>query len=310
MSVELSRLVLAQNSKSFALAAKLLPPESRDDAAVLYAYCRRADDAADDEAPLSVRTERVARLERELYSIYAGEAQSDPLLAAFQAVVERCHIPERYPRDLLEGLRTDLGVVRLRTLDELLLYSYRVAGTVGLMMCHVTGLRDARALENAVHLGIAMQLTNVCRDVEEDFRRGRVYLPASLLEECGAAALDPDFDRSLEPCRAALARAVKSLLSLAERYYASGDAGIPALPPRAALAVRAARLVYAGIGDELARRGYDVLAGRAVVSLRRKLGMLLRAAATELYVRAAALFAPRPLLGLGESHGRSISLHL
>jgi phytoene synthase len=310
MSVELSHRVLARHSKSFALAAKLLPPESRDDAAVLYAYCRRADDAVDDDAPPGVRRARVEQLKLELDSIYAGEEQSDPLLAAFQRVVQRRSIPEQYPRDLLAGLATDVAVVRFRTLDELLLYSYRVAGVVGLMMCHVTGLRDPRALENAVHLGIAMQLTNVCRDVDEDFRRGRVYLPASLLGECGAAGLDPDFDRSLAPYRSALGRVLKSLLALADRYYASGDAGIPALPPRAALAVRAARLVYSAIGDELARRRYDVLAGRAVVSLPRKLFLVLRAAATELFVRASAFVAPRPLLGLGESHGRSISLHL
>jgi phytoene synthase len=311
MSVELSHRVLSRHGKSFALAAKLLPPESRDDAAVLYAYCRRADDAVDDDdAPVAVRVARVEQLRRELDSVYAREEQSDPLLAAFQQVVQRRGIPVQYPRDLLAGLATDVSAVRFRTLDELLLYSYRVAGVVGLMMCHVTGLRDPRALENAVHLGIAMQITNVCRDVEEDFRRGRVYLPASLLREHGAAGMDPDFDGSLAPYRSALGRVLKSLLTLAERYYASGDAGIPALPPRAALAVRAARLVYAAIGDELARRRYDVLAGRAVVSFPRKLLLVLRAAATELCVRAGALVAPRPLLGPGESHGRSISLHL
>ncbi len=308
MSVELSRGVLARHSKSFALAARLLPPQSRDDAAVLYAYCRRADDAVDDEAPLVERFARLERLERELDAVYAGEDQREPLLAAFQQVVQRRRIPERYPRELLAGMRTDLERVRFRTLDELLVYAYRVAGVVGLMMCHVIGLRDSRALKNAVHLGIAMQLTNVCRDVEEDFRRGRVYLPACMLEECGAAGLDPDFDRSLVPYGRALGRVVQRLLALAERYYASGDAGIPALPPRAALAVRAARYVYAAIGRELARRRYDVLAGRAVVSLPMKLLLVLRATTAELFVRASAFIAPRP--PSGESHARSISLHL
>jgi phytoene synthase len=122
-----ARAVLAQNSKSFALAARLLPRACRDDVAVLYAYCRRADDAVDEAAP-GEASRSIERLRRELDSILAREAQSDPLLAAFQGVVVRYEIPEEYPRALLDGIASDVGRVRVTSVEELLLYSHRVAG--------------------------------------------------------------------------------------------------------------------------------------------------------------------------------------
>jgi phytoene synthase len=318
MSLEIAQSVLSHKSKSFALAAKLLPKAARDDAAILYAYCRRADDAVDEEGDARARADAVERLARELSAIYAGDALADPLLTAFQDLVRRRNIPEEYPCALLEGLRTDLGPVQLATSEELIVYSYRVAGVVGLMMCHVTGLSDPRALTNAVHLGIAMQLTNICRDVEEDFERGRLYLPATLLAECGAIGLDVELSSTLAPSaaelaphRMALSRVLDRLLALADRYYVSGDAGIPALPWRAALAVRAARLVYSAIGSEIRRQGCDVLAPRAVVSAWRKLALLARAAVTEFALRFVSLAARRPSVSQrGESHGDSISLRV
>jgi phytoene synthase len=155
----------------------------------------------------------------------------------------------------------------------------------------VFGVRDPRALGNANDLGIAMQLTNICRDVEEDFRRNRLYLPAHLLRAAGAPELAPPTG-DLARARPALARVVRELLALADRYYASGDAGIPALPFRVALAVRSARLVYAAIGREIAKRNHDVLAGRAVVPWFRKLGLVLRAVGGELVSRLRRRIAP------------------
>jgi len=130
-------------------------------------------------------------------------------------------------------------------------------------------VRDAATLRRAAELGIAMQLTNVCRDVAEDEQRGRVYVPASLL---GGAPL---------PTRApvAAAHAVAAVLGYADAFYRSGDVGLSRLPFRCAVAMRAARLIYAEIGAVVARRAFDVCAGRAVVSRRRKLVLLLQAAA-------------------------------
>jgi 15-cis-phytoene synthase len=306
---ERARAVIANKSKSFALASRLLPRDVGDEVAVLYAYCRRADDEVD-LAPPAEQPARVERLYAELTSIYAREPQSDPLLSEFQALIERRGIPEEYPRALLDGMRSDLGPVRLATLDELLLYSYRVAGVVGLMLCHVFGLRDRSAFRNAADLGIAMQLTNICRDVREDLARGRVYLPADVLATSGALRVG-DFDSAL------VARAVERLLALADRYYRSGDAGLYALPLRAALAVRAARLVYSSIGDELAKRGFDALRGRTVVPRWKKFALVGRAVFEELGARLhARLFGrrrglqTRPPVGIGAELSRADSASL
>jgi phytoene synthase len=277
------RSVITEHSKSFSLASRLLDPAARDDAAVLYAWCRRADDEVD-LAPVAERPERVARLYAELEAIYAGEVPTAPVLAEFQALVRRRGIPREYPQALLDGMRSDLGAVRIATTEELLLYAYRVAGVVGLMLCHVFGLSDPRAKENAAHLGIAMQLTNICRDVREDAERDRRYLPADLLLTCGEA-------RGGELVR----RAVERVLTLADRYYRSADAGFYALPLRAALAARAARRVYAAIGDELATRGYDAWGGRVVVPRWKKLALLARAVLQELTERARRRWLEHPL---------------
>lgn len=295
MSVELARASLARGSKSFALAARVLPPSCRDDMAVLYAFCRRADDAIDD-APLAEQPARVEALARELDSVYAGQAQTDPVLSEFQRVVRRYAIPEEHPRALLDGFRSDVGTVRLGTVAELLVYAHRVAGVVGLMSCRVFGVHDARALEHADDLGIAMQLTNVCRDVAEDWERDRVYLPAELL---GSAADAPLALASKPRVELALRR----LLELADRYYASGERGLVALPLRVAIAVRAARLVYAAIGERIAAQGFDVHAGRAVVPTARKLWLVLCAVGGELWSRAVAPRSRR-LPGAEVSNGR------
>jgi len=269
------RGVIAQHSKSFALASRLLDRECRDDVAVLYAWCRRADDEVD-LAPPAERRERVERLYEELAAVYAGKPLDEPVLAAFQALVQQRAIPEEYPLALLAGMRSDIGPVQVVTNDELLLYCYRVAGVVGLMLCHVFGLKDQRARENAAHLGIAMQLTNICRDVCEDAERDRRYLPAEVLAQGGAQGGE----------REHVSRAVESLLALADGYYRSADAGFYALPFRAALAARAARKVYAAIGHELAARGFDALAGRVVVPLWKKLLLVASAVSLELWDRA------------------------
>lgn len=162
-----SKAVLAQHSKSFAAAARLLPAECREDVAVVYAWCRLCDDAID-RAPAAEQQAALCRSRAQLDAIYDGEPQSDPILCAFQQVVDKRQVPKSYPLELLAGMEMDAVGTRYDHLDSLLLYCHRVAGTVGLMMCHVMGLRDAAALTNASHLGIAMQLTTISRDVAED----------------------------------------------------------------------------------------------------------------------------------------------
>jgi len=273
------REIMERNSKSFALAARLLPLTSRDRAASVYAFCRRVDDAIDD-APHADQARALAVLHDELDAIYAAKIFRDPSLRAFQAVVKTCHVPPRYPRELIEGMAMDVLGTRYETLDDLLLYCHRVAGVVGLMMCHVFGVTRDDALEQAAQLGIAMQLTNICRDVAEDWQLGRLYLPRELLQKAGAReGLDPSSQAfpTDEATLTAMQRVMRILLDEADSYYVSAAHGVTALPFRAGLAVRAAHVLYRAIGVEVAARAYDPTRGRAVVSRTKKLELVARA---------------------------------
>jgi phytoene synthase len=282
---------IRRHSKSFSLASRVLPPDARRHAVALYAWCRHADDAVDLVAPEGREAALVA-LASELNDVYAGVTLDDPVLALFQHTIVERSIPRRYAEDLLKGMEMDVRGRRYHTWDELLDYCYHVAGCVGLMMCHAMGMKDEEALVNAAHLGMAMQLTNICRDVEEDWGRDRLYLPDDVLSECGCPGLA---DRLGEPFPAAEARwpvaaAIERVLREADRYYRSGDAGLPALSWRCAMAIRTARKVYSSIGGRLESVRYDPLAGRAYVPLGRKLVL------ASVSILAGSLDGPRRVL--------------
>ncbi len=297
-AAEICARTLAEHSKSFALAGKLLPARARRDAAVLYTYCRLVDDAVD-LCELEEQPRALLRLREELESVYANEPQSDVRLRAFQELVLRVNLPRSYPEELLAGMTMDVGGVRYESLDQLLLYCHRVAGVVGLMMCHVLGVTDARALRNAAHLGIGMQLTNICRDVQEDWHRGRLYLPSNLLLDASGGACSGLVDGPI-PARAlpGIAAVTRTLLAEADRFYASGDRGVPALPLRAAFSVRAARAIYHAIGDRVRAQACNPLAPRAFVSTSTKLFLLFRAAVRAALELPRRLLTHRPLVPL------------
>jgi phytoene synthase len=293
-ALALCRASIAKNSKSFAIASRLLPGSLKDEAAVVYAFCRRADDAVD-LAPKSEQAAAVSRLRRELDAIYAGDAQPDAVLAAFQEVAARRGLPVDYARELLVGLEMDAAGVAYADYDDLLLYCFRVAGTVGLMMSHVFGVRDASALRHAAHLGMGMQITNVCRDVLEDWGLGRVYLPDALLRDAGAGGLAGELGGPFpDEARAGVSRVIRELLHRAGGFYASGDAGLRMLSLRTAIGVGTARLVYSDIGRVILAQGADPFAPRAVVGTGRKLALALVAAGRALRV-ASRRFEPARL---------------
>ncbi|MCA9549582.1 MAG: phytoene/squalene synthase family protein [Myxococcales bacterium] len=272
---------LAAGSKSFSFAARFLPAERRADAALLYAFCRWVDDLAD-EAPDPA--EARARLDAVEAQLSAQEPEL-PQVAELVAMARRVGMDLAHARELVRGVRSDLGVVRVADDRALFRYCYRVAGTVGLMMCPVLGVRAEEALPFAVDLGVAMQLTNICRDVREDALRGRVYLPATRL---AAAGVSQDGLLALAPERAGgVERVVQDLLLVAERYYHSAERGLRFIPARPRVAIAVASRVYREIGRRLIARGTPVLAGRTVVSGARKafvavggvLGVLARAVA-------------------------------
>ena len=287
------REAIRTGSRSFHAASKLLPRSVRDPALALYAFCRLADDEVDERGSPAAKARAVAHLSARLDAVYRGAPHQAPEDRAFAALVARVDMPRALPEALIEGLAWDADGRRYATLSELRAYGARVAGAVGAMMCVLMGVRGAGALARACDLGVAMQLTNIARDVGEDARAGRLYLPLEWMDEAGLAPgaflADP---RPSPEIRAMVAR----LLSEARRLYLRSEAGIPALPRAARPGIYAARHIYAGIGGAVRREGHDSVSRRARTTAARKAAWLGlaggRAAASLALPRAATLHAP------------------
>jgi phytoene synthase len=270
------RRYIRRHSHSFFLSSLLLPARVRGAAWALYAFCRQADDAIDESDDRQNGLFRVAALRRRLARVYecSDAVEDDGVLRAFAAVVRVHCIPRALPEALLDGMEMDARGIRYDTEEELLGYCFRVAATVGLMMTCVMGCADELAYLRAADLGVAMQLTNLARDVGEDARRGRVYLPRRWCAEVG-------FERDDWLCapvaHAPLRAVVRTLLARADAHYRAADGGVPLLPRDCRFAIAASRHIYAGIGDAIVANGGDSVTRRAYVSLGGKLACVLRA---------------------------------
>ena len=241
-------------------------------------YKRQVDDLADADWATPEAQRDLALLQSALAAEPDGEALWPPSYLWFRALCLECGIDFQVVRELLIGMSSDLGIVRLQSDRDLIRYCYRAAGTVGLMMCAVLGVRDPRAWRHAIDLGIAMQLTNISRDVLEDAETCRVYLPADRLAVYGVAPEDL-VDGRADP--GAVSIVVDDVLTLAEGYYQSGDAGMRFLPTRARWAILVASRLYRGIGRRLrSRQASDPLRGRVVVPWFEKLGLVVSATAS------------------------------
>jgi phytoene synthase len=269
-TLELSYERLTAGSKTFRFASYFLPRDCRNDAAVVYSFCRLVDDLADDAPSIEQATTDLQLVRDELQ----GRTTARPIVAAYMAVASRTHISAEVAEALIQGVLSDQRVVRIQNDAELLTYCYQVASTVGLMMCGVLGVRDPRALAHAVDLGLAMQLTNICRDVADDARMNRVYLPEERLREAGTSS-----EAIIQGVagRDAIARVVRDLLARAEQHYQSADEGMRWIPWRARLAIVIAARTYRAIGMRLLANGADAMAGRTVVPFTGKLYWAARA---------------------------------
>ncbi|KUF10017.1 15-cis-phytoene synthase [Pseudoponticoccus marisrubri] len=284
------REAIRHGSLSFHAASRLLPREVRDPALVLYAFCRLADDAVD---LTQEKAAAVLALRDRLDLAYAGTPRDAPADRAFAEVIREFEMPRALPEALLEGLAWDAEGRSYATLSELRAYSARVASAVGAMMCVLMRVRDGQVLARACDLGVAMQLTNIARDVGEDAREGRLYLPRDWLDEAG---IDPDrllADPRPDP---ALCRLVRRLHHEAEHLYARSEAGVQGLPRSARPGIFAARYIYAGIGGRLRAQGFDSITRRARTSKAQKAAWLalatLRAGTSCVLPRSALIYAP------------------
>ena len=267
------RALMRDGSRSFHLASLVLPRRVRWPATALYAFCRVADDAIDHSPEPA---EALERLRARLDAIYAGRPGAEPADRALAQLVAQRSLPRPLLEALLEGFAWDAEGRCYETIEDLHAYGARVAGAVGAMMAMVMETRDRRALARACELGVAMQLTNIARDVGEDARRGRLYLPLAWMRDAGlepqAWLASPAFDERL-------AQVVARVLAEADRLYARAECGVSALPRDCRPAIHAARLVYAEIGHALSRAGLDSIGRRTVVGPARKLQLMLQACA-------------------------------
>jgi phytoene synthase len=255
---------MKRNGKSFWFASLFLPRRTAADAARLYAFCRTMDDLADVSVTSSSR-EVLAEVRADLQR---GESLH-PVVADFLALAHKYSLPLSAADYLIATFIEDATLkLHLQDENDLVRYCYGVAGTVGLMMAPILGASGPRAGESAIHLGIAMQMTNIARDVLEDASNGRRYLPGRWVDHLPARQIATETTE-----RPLIAAAVAQLLDLADRYYASAALGFPLIPYRARRGIEIAAMVYREIGNELRRGQYAWWKGRTVVPFWKKLCM-------------------------------------
>ena len=275
---------IKQGSKSFALASRVLPPALRDDASMLYAWCRYCDDVIDgqimghgQETDYKIgQKDRLDRLRADTKAALSGAPTDNPVYAGLARVVKTHSINHKYPFDLLKGFEMDAEERVYKSTADILDYSYHVAGVVGVMMANIMGVRDPATLDRASDLGLAFQLTNISRDVIDDAKADRIFVPQDLLIKHGA----PLEARAIAQPKnwPATFEAANDLLITADQYYTSSKVGIKELPFRCAWAISAALSVYRDIGQTLRSRGPSAWEGRVSASKSRKITLALGAA--------------------------------
>ena len=265
-----AKQALRRHGRTFSWASTFLGRTAADGATRLYALCRHLDDLADEPAP--GRRNQLQQIHEALQK--DTYPSIDPAYSHYHHL--KNHGVDLHPLlHLLDGLTSDQGKVRLKDEKELLKYCYQVAGTVGLMMSGVLEVREATARKNALDLGMAMQMTNICRDVLEDARMGRVYLPADWID--GLTAHEIAHQHHQPKVRRTIQEAQKKLLRKADQYYRSGALGFAALPFRARISIRVAAVVYREIGTQILAGRIDWWKGRSVVSTWSKLKLTIDA---------------------------------
>ena len=260
--------VAAHHSKSFHLASALLPEEKRSAARALYAFCRTVDDIVDEGTVFGREVE---------LDYWRGISQGnvhprpgDLVAQAWADTRSRYHVPSRYALQLVDGVARDLTQSRYQTFDDLATYCYGVASTVGLMSMHIVGFKSNEAVPYAIKLGVALQLTNILRDIGEDYRAGRIYLPQEELDAYGLSEEDLECGEITSRWREFMRFQIQRVREL----YAEAEAGIRLLERDGQMAIGAAANFYQGILDVIEASDYDVFATRAHLSAWGKISRL------------------------------------
>jgi phytoene synthase len=267
-----ARSMTKDHAKTFYFASHALPQQKRYAAYSIYALCRISDDSVDTDLP-SRQLQNLSYVQRCINDVYNGVPLTNPLLSAFQQTVVAYSIPQQYFSELIDGMYMDLNKRSYENYDELYRYCYKVAGVVGLMMLKIFGATSKVAEAHAVELGIAMQLTNILRDIREDYTRGRVYLPRDEMEQFG---VDPQ-SFSLGEVSKNFAELLQYQIRRARTYYLQSAAGIRMIADiRSRFVVCVMKEIYAQILSKIEQNNYDVFSTRAHVGAMEKITATFR----------------------------------
>jgi len=260
--------VTSSHSKSFFLASGLLPEEKRSAVRALYAFCRTVDDIVDE---VELKKDRDFELGYWRNVVKNASASTDDLIAsAWADTLTRYHIPRHYALQLIDGVARDISQSRYQTFDDLATYCYGVASTVGLMSMYIIGFKNNNAVPYAIKLGVALQMTNILRDVGEDYRNGRLYLPREELIRYGIREEDIATGRVTENWR----QFMRFQIERTRQLYGESWEGVRLLDREGQLAIGAASIFYQGILDDIEKHDYDVFSRRASLSALGKIGRI------------------------------------
>ncbi|MBU1726188.1 MAG: phytoene/squalene synthase family protein [Candidatus Omnitrophica bacterium] len=266
-----AKAITKKHAKTFYFASLFLPKEKRLAAYAVYAICRISDDSIDNNPEAAARA-NLPKIKDRISTAYGNGELQENILLVFRETVRKYGIPKSYFDELIEGIELDLNKKRYKSFEELYDYCYKVAGVVGLMMLKIFGYDDLNAESYAVNLGIAMQLTNISRDIKEDYLRGRIYLPEGELKEFGVSEKDLADSKLSEGFKELLKLQIKR----ARDYYSNSKLGTRLInDEKCRFVVYAMNEIYSGILDAIEKNGYDVFSRRAHVN---GLGKLIRAA--------------------------------
>ncbi|SNX27912.1 phytoene synthase [Polynucleobacter meluiroseus] len=261
--------ILATKGKSFHWARRLLGKEYALRATRLYRFCRYIDDLVDEAESSELAEKGLVEVSQ---AILSGQSNHEVVRDGL-SLMKECHIPQAVVLDLIAGATSDIALVRIQDQDALLRYCYQVAGTVGLMMSNVLDTHEDAAKPYAVDLGMAMQLTNICRDIKTDALLNRRYVPGDLVKDLEPISLIYPNEQQKQ----IVSEAVANLLDCAEKYYSSGERGLSYLPLKARLSILVAARVYREIGRELKKQHCEYWHRRIVISSPRKVIITLQA---------------------------------
>ncbi len=268
----LAKAITKQHAKTFYFASRFLKKEKRSAAYAVYAICRISDEAVDSKQDSSA-LDNLAILQQKIDSAYKNAPLADSLLSAFQQSINKYHIPKKYFDALIEGMHMDLYKNRYKNFEELYDYCYKVAGVVGLVMLEIFGYTDPKTTDYAINLGVAMQLTNILRDIKEDFNRNRIYLPENEMQRFQVSENDISRSQINENFKALM----KFQIARSKEYFEKAKQGIKMLDDlNSRFVVCAMADIYSGILNSIEKNDFDVFTRRACVSTPRKIIAVLK----------------------------------